>query len=91
VPLWQIKLFFRGANLEIYWPYPESGVHMTNPLKLIIVGGILVTAGFLIPLLMVLNIINATLLLSFLSHSFSVIGLALGFLGAAMYSRARKG
>jgi len=50
----------------------------------IIVGAILVIAGFLISLFMVVGIIEKSFFLSFLSYSFSLAGVALGIL--AIYS-----
>lgn len=56
-----------------------------SPLKLIGIGSLLVLAGFVLPFLMVMRLIQPTLLLSFLSHGMSVAGLFMGFIGAAMY------
>lgn len=56
-----------------------------SPRKLIGIGFLLVLAGFILPFLMVMRLIQPTLLLSFLSHGMSVAGLFMGFVGAAMY------
>lgn len=62
-----------------------------SPVKMIIIGFILVVVGVIVPLLMVLQLIEATFLLSFLSFAASVGGLFLGTIGAAYYMRdARK-
>ena len=63
---------------------------LLHPLKLIIIGFLLVLFGFIAPLLMVINVIEASFILSFLSHGASIIGLLLGLIGAAMYSRLGK-
>jgi len=61
-----------------------------HPWKIIAIGFVLVLFGFLAPFLMVIKVIEASLLLSFLSHGASVSGLLLGIIGAAMYSRWGK-
>jgi hypothetical protein len=61
-----------------------------QPWKIILIGFLLVLLGFLIPFLMVIDIIEANLLLSFLSHGASVAGLFLGLIGAASYVRLGK-
>lgn len=61
-----------------------------HPWKIIAIGFVLVLFGFLAPFLMVIKVIEASLLLSFLSHGASVSGLLLGIIGAAMYSRLGK-
>ena len=58
-----------------------------QPWKIIVIGFLLVLLGFLLPFLMVIDIIEANLLLSFLSHGASVAGLFLGLIGAASYVR----
>jgi len=62
-----------------------------QPWKIILIGFLLVLLGFLIPFLMVIDIIEANLLLSFLSHGASVAGLFLGLIGAASYVRLGRG
>jgi hypothetical protein len=62
-----------------------------QPWKIIVIGFLLVLLGFLIPFLMVIDIIEANLLLSFLSHGASVAGLFLGLIGAASYVRLGRG
>lgn len=61
-----------------------------HPWKIIAIGFVLVLFGFLAPFLMVIKVVKASLLLSFLSHGASVSGLLLGIIGAAMYSRLGK-
>ena len=61
-----------------------------HPWKIIAIGFVLVLFGFLAPFLMVIRVIEASFVLSFLSHGASVAGLLLGIIGAAMYSRLGK-
>lgn len=61
-----------------------------QPIKLFAIGFILVMFGFLVPLLMVIKIIDAGYLLSFLSYAASVAGLLLGLIGAISYRRLHK-
>ncbi len=48
------------------------------------IGLILILFGFVAPYLMVIDIVEASLWLCFLSHAASVSGLFLGFIGAAI-------
>jgi len=63
---------------------------MMHPKKMIAIGFVLVLFGFVIPLLMVIEVIKTSFALSFLSHAASVSGVFLGIIGAAMYSRLGK-
>jgi hypothetical protein len=62
---------------------------MTNmhPLKIILIGFLLVLVGVVIPFLMVLGIVQSSFPLGFFSFGASVAGLFLGLIGAAYYSR----
>lgn len=60
---------------------------MRHPRKMIWVGFCLLLLGFVLPLLMVADVITTTFWLSILSHSASVSGLALGLFGVAMVSK----
>jgi hypothetical protein len=51
---------------------------------LIGIGFVLVLLGFVLPVLMVIDIIKTSLLLSLLSHGASVSGLILGLVGTIM-------
>jgi hypothetical protein len=55
-----------------------------NPWKLIGIGFVLVLLGFVLPVLMVIDVIQTSLLLSLLSHGASVSGLILGLVGTIM-------
>jgi hypothetical protein len=60
------------------------------PNRSILAGFLLVLLGFVLPLLMTLQIINPTFFLSFLSWGSTVGGLFLGLIGAANSVRSRK-
>ena len=61
-----------------------------HPVRLILIGFLLVLFGFVGPFLMVLDIVETTFAFSFLSHAASVGGLLLGVIGTAMYAGARR-
>jgi hypothetical protein len=63
---------------------------LTHPKRLIAIGFVLVMLGFVVPFLMVLDIIVSTFVLNFLSYGASISGLLLGILGTAGYARLRK-
>ena len=58
-------------------------------LEIIGLGFVLVVLGFLLPLLMVMQIIEASFLLTFIAYIASFTGLILGIIGAAYYTRHR--
>lgn len=62
----------------------------SNPITLIVIGFFLVLLGFLLPLLMVIQVLESTLFLNFLAFTASVAGLYLGIIGAASYVRAKR-
>ena len=61
-----------------------------NPKILIVIGAILVSFGFVAPFLMVLGYLPSTFFLNFVSYGSSVVGLFMGFLGAALYVRTQR-
>ncbi len=62
-----------------------------SPWTLIGAGFILLTLGWVLPLLMVLHVLPSTLFLNFFSYIASVLGLFLGIWGAALYAlRSRR-
>ena len=61
-----------------------------QPRRLIVVGLLLAVMGVVLPALMVIGVIRATFLLSFLAHGASISGLFLGFLGAMTISKRRR-
>lgn len=60
-----------------------------SPLNLIALGFVLIAAGFLLPFLMVLRVVEAGFALSFLAHFSSLIGLLLALYGAFLYVGSR--
>ena len=60
-------------------------------LLFIFIGFILVLLGAVFPFLMVMRIIESTWLLNFFSYGASLVGLFLGFIGASMYAREKRG
>lgn len=66
-------------------------MNRVHPRNFILLGFVLVLLGFVLPFLMVLRIVEASFLLSFLSYGASVTGLLLGLIGAAWYVRINRG
>lgn len=60
-------------------------MRLASPLRLIVVGAILLMLGVLVPLLMVLRLWKPTFFLSFLSYASSLVGLIVGVWGIAQY------
>lgn len=60
-----------------------------QPLVYIIVGGVLLAVGAVLPFLMVVRVLTSTFLLNFVAYGASVVGLVLGLLGAFSYMRQR--
>jgi hypothetical protein len=61
-----------------------------QPKKLIYIGAFLVLFGFVAPFLMVLEIVESTFFLNFVSYAASVGGLFMGIIGAAMLARLNR-
>lgn len=62
----------------------------TSPLYLILYGFFLLLFGFLLAFAMVIKLIEAGFLLSFLSYFASLAGLLVGMYGAVSYARSRR-
>ncbi len=62
-----------------------------RPLRLLAIGSGLVLAGWLLPFLMVLRVIDASFALSFLSYAALLSGTVLGVVGALQYRSLRDG
>ena len=62
----------------------------TSPLFLILYGFLLLLFGFLLAFAMVVKVIEAGFLLSFISYGASLSGLILGLFGAASYARSKR-
>ena len=61
-----------------------------HPLRMIIIGFVLLVLGVAFPLLMMIQVIESTFWLNFLSFGMQVSGLFLGFIGGTLYVRAHK-
>lgn len=63
-----------------------------NPVILIIVGGVLVVLGAVLPLLMIpeIKVLPSTFPLNFFSYIASFVGLMMGVIGAALYVKSRR-
>ena len=61
-----------------------------SSLNLIIVGGLLLVIGAVLPFLMVTQIIESTLALNFVSAIASLLGMVIGLYGLFEYYRASK-
>ena len=69
--------------------YTESGMP-NSPLSLMLYGFFLLLFGFLLAFAMVLKVIEAGFLLSFVSYGASLSGLVLGLLGAVSFARRKR-
>ena len=63
---------------------------MNSPRLLLILGVFLMVLGVALPFLMVVQVLESSFFLNFLSWGASVAGLAFGTIGFAMWSRGRK-
>ncbi|MFH2102405.1 MAG: hypothetical protein ABIJ39_03510 [Chloroflexota bacterium] len=61
-----------------------------RPFRIILLGFVLVVLGAVLPFLMVLQVLESTFLLNFLSFGMSVAGLFLGIIGGSLYVRGHK-
>lgn len=64
-------------------------MHLT-PVKMILIGLVLMLLGVALPFLMVMHIIESTFFLNFFSYTVSLLGLMLGLIGSASYMRERR-
>lgn len=63
---------------------------MKNPRLLLAFGVTLMLLGVILPFLMVIQLLESTFFLNFFSWGASVMGLALGTIGFALYSKTRR-
>jgi len=61
-----------------------------TPKQMVWAGFVLLLAGAVLPLLMVVQIIESSFALSFISYASSVVGLVLGTIGAIMLGVSKK-
>ena len=56
-----------------------------NPLILLGVGFVLLVIGWVLPVLMIMQILESTFLLNLIAYSTSFLGLMIGIVGSVMY------
>jgi len=61
-----------------------------SPIQLILIGLFLMMIGWVLPFLMVLQVLKSTFALNFLSYAAQITGLFLGVIGGATYVRLKK-
>ena len=64
---------------------------MDRSVRLIILGAVLLVLGVVLPFLMVMEMLESTIPLNFVSAGCSTIGLMTGLVGLAQYVRQRRG
>jgi di/tricarboxylate transporter len=60
-----------------------------TPLQLIVIAGVLLVLGAVLPFLMVIRLLEPSFALSFFSYGASLVGLVMGLIGIAQYGRRR--
>jgi hypothetical protein len=63
---------------------------MNKPVRLILIGLLLVVLGVVLPFLMVMHLVQSTYFLNFFSYTASLVGLFLGLIGSASYVRSKR-
>jgi hypothetical protein len=63
---------------------------MNNPVRLILIGLVLMVLGVVFPFLMVMHLVQSTYFLNFFSYAASLVGLFLGLIGSASYVRSKR-
>jgi type IV secretory pathway TrbD component len=61
-----------------------------SPARLILIGFVLLVIGFLLPFLMVLQVLESTLPMNFLAYLASLFGLIIWLVGVVTYARTGK-
>jgi len=61
-----------------------------TPVRMIILGIVLLVAGIVLPLLMVVKVVESTFFLNFLSYGMSMVGSIIGIAGAAFFVRFNR-
>lgn len=61
-----------------------------TPVRMIIIGFILMVMGVVFPFLMVIKVLESTFFLNFFSYAASLVGMMLGIVGTAYYARLRR-
>ena len=63
---------------------------LDNPVRLMVIGFVLLVIGVIFPFLMVLQVLESTFFLNFASYLAQVSGLFLGVIGAALYFKGNR-
>ena len=61
-----------------------------TPRNLIVLGVLMMLSGVIFPFLMVTKVLESTFFLNFFSYISSVVGMLIGIIGVALYSRSQK-
>lgn len=61
-----------------------------TPIRMLVIGSIMVIAGVVLPLLMVVKVLESTFFLNFFSYIIGIVGTFLGIAGAAMYVKYNR-
>lgn len=61
-----------------------------TPRNLIVLGVLMMLSGVIFPFLMVTKVLESTFFLNFFSYISSVLGMLIGIIGVALYSRSQK-
>jgi hypothetical protein len=61
-----------------------------SPLKMMIIGALLMIMGVVLPLFMVIKLIESTFFLAFISYAASLMGMVFAFYGLFTYVRIRR-
>lgn len=61
-----------------------------SPVHLILIGGVLLLLGVVLPLLMVIKILPTAFALEFFSYAASVTGMFMGLIGAFSYVKEKR-
>jgi len=61
-----------------------------SPFQLILIGFVLLVIGFLLPFLMVLQLLESTLLSNFVAYLASLFGLIIGLVGIVLHGHPRR-
>lgn len=61
-----------------------------SPMRMILIGFVLLVIGFILPFAMVLRVLESTLLLNFFAYLSSIIGLVLGLLGLILHASSQR-
>jgi len=61
-----------------------------SPVKMMVVGAVLMIAGVVLPLFMVIKLIESTFLLAVISYMASLAGMFIAFLGLFSYVHIRR-